>query len=102
MQICFVLDITSHVYFSINRISSHLLLFLIRLILTKNFTLAAIVQFGIRVRPKVDSNQKEVDTKNKFCADFFLIFFSECIDTRYACQRQKSDFSRTQNVSETF
>jgi len=58
------------------------------LILTKNFTLAAVVQFGIRVRRKVDSNQKEVDAKNKFCADFFFDFFSECLYTRYACQRQ--------------
>ena len=102
MQICFILDITSHVYFSINRLSSHLLLFLIRLILTKNFILAAIVQFGIRVHPKVDSNQKEVDTKNKFCADFFLIFLASGYTLAMLARDKKPDFSRTQNVSETF
>lgn len=101
MQICFVLDITSHVYFSINRISSHLLLFLVRLILTKNFTLAAIVQFGIRVRPKVDSNQKEVAAKDKFCSDFFLIFLTSVYTLAMLARGKISDFFRTQSPLQT-
>lgn len=52
--------------------------------------------------PKVDSNQKEVDAKNKFCADFFLIFLASVYTLAMLATVKTSDFFRTQNVSETF
>jgi len=57
---------------------------------------------GFGGRPKVDSKQKEVDAKYKFCADFFFVFYASVYTLAMLATVKASDLFRTQNASETF